>query len=320
MLIRFVQLIILCMLLTSCGHRMGSSPHPYCPEKTPHATETRQVGSFSDIDIRGRFNVSLHSGYSKPKIILKGAKTDLLNVFVSNVDGKLTINAGNGYPKCGQITVIVQGYHFNRFEYHGTGVVKGTKLNLQHLDLVLDNQGSTILGGNVGLRYLKIQGAGTVDISGISGKQVRMDLGGQGKIKLKGMADIASLTMKDKAWLSYYWVKSESLTVNGFDESYIQLAGIVDKLHVKLCDKSRFNGRYLRANRAFVKTFNHSLAEIAVVDRQHTLASDSSDIHFFNLPDMRTDFLAFDGAVLDMRDLKLPFIQQYDRYNKYTQM
>ena len=32
---------------------------------------------------------------------------------------------------------------------------------------------------------------------------------------------------------------------------------------------------------------------------------------------MKADFMAYDGAVLDMRDLGLPFIQEYNQYNQW---
>jgi hypothetical protein len=96
----------------------------------------------------------------------------------------------------------------------------------------------------------------------------------------------------------------------------VTTAGAVDVLDAELWDESRFNGRYLRGQRVFVKTHQRSVAEIAAVKRQHSLASDTSDIRFYNLSTMRADFMAFDGAVLDMRDLGLPYTQEYNPYNK----
>ena len=122
--------------------------------------------------------------------------------------------------------------------------------------------------------------------------------------------------MDNDGWLSMYWIKSKMLIVRGRGAAFIQLAGVADRLDVELWGKAQFHGRYLRANNAFVKTHNQSLAEIAAVNKQHTLASDNSDIHFFNIPSMKTDFMAFNGAVLDMRDWNMPLMQEYNQYNK----
>ncbi|GGI84707.1 GIN domain-containing protein [Legionella impletisoli] len=313
MLRRSILLIFL-MMLAGCAHR----PSP--PSTLPVIQQTRDVGTFNRVKVQGNINISLHSGYSKPKVILIGAATDLANVTTTLSNNTLVIIAGKGYPKHGPVTAKVHGRFLNRFEYQGNGIVKGTKINSNLIDFVLDNdKGNIILGGNLGVRKLNIT-SGTVDISGVRSHNLMMDLSGNANVKLKGMANVTSLTMVDKAQLSFYWVNSKALVVRGYDQSYIQLAGITDKLDVELCDKARFHGRYLRAERAFVKTFNQSVAEISAVKRQHTLASDASDIHFYNIPDMRTDFLAFDGSVLDMRDLRMPFIQEYTHYNKWIQM
>ena len=97
--------------------------------------------------------------------------------------------------------------------------------------------------------------------------------------------------------------------------AFVQLAGIADRLDVELWGNARFRGRYLRANTLFVKTHDSSLAEVSAVKRQHTLASGSSDIHFYNIPQLKTDLMAFNGAVLDMRDWNNPWTQEYNQYN-----
>ena len=94
------------------------------------------------------------------------------------------------------------------------------------------------------------------------------------------------------------------------------MAGIVGTLDMELQGSARFNGRYLRGTDVFAKTYDHSVADICVTKTQHTLASNSSNIYFHNLPKMKADFMAFDGAVLDMRDLSAPFLQEYTQYNK----
>ncbi len=319
MLKRFAFFVFLLALL-GCAHKKAPPVAPSQPS-VQYVTETRKVGSFGKVYIRENLDVSLHSGYYKnPKVILKGAKSDLANVVVSNHNGSVTIDVGEGYPKHGRITAIIHAGDLRKFEYHGAGTIKGTKLSAHYLDLIIDNQGTTELGGYLGLRELDISGSGPVTLSGVASPYTQINLAGQSNLKMKGKAKIARLSLRDSARMSFYWVQSPHLTIRAYDKSYLQLAGVVDKMDVKLCNDAIFNGRYLRANRAFVKTFDHSLAEISAVRRQHTLASDSSDIHFYNLPVMRTDFLAFDGSVLDMRNLGLPHIQEYDEYNKYLQM
>ena len=79
---------------------------------------------------------------------------------------------------------------------------------------------------------------------------------------------------------------------------------------------SQFKGRYLRAQRSFVKTHDQSVAEISAVNHQSNLATDASDIYYFNIPNTRADFMAFNGSVLDMREWSQYDTEEFTRYNK----
>ena len=127
---------------------------------------------------------------------------------------------------------------------------------------------------------------------------------------------LAHLDISDEAQLSLNWVSTPALILRAKDKAFVQLAGVTHKLDAVMCDQSRFQGRYLRAKHAYVKTFGTSVAEISALKVQHTLASDGSDIRFYALPVMKTDFMAFNGSVLDMRDWDDPYIKSYHPYNK----
>lgn len=274
------------------------------------------MGSFKSVKVEGNIQVSLHSGYSKPKIILFGDSRDLANISTQKKGNLLTIKAEAGYPKYGQVKAIIKGGHLRAFDYQGIGKVAGTKLNVNPFDLTLNNQGTTTLGGNIGLRHLNVIGTGHTEISGINSANLQMKLSGLARLKLKGKANLTALNLHDKASVSFYWVKSSRLTVRAYDESYLQLAGTVDTLDAELCDSARFNGRFLRAQEAFVKTFGQSIAKISALTHQHSLASGNSNIYYYNLPSTKTDFMAFNGAVLDMRDRRLPQRKEPSVYNK----
>ena len=122
--------------------------------------------------------------------------------------------------------------------------------------------------------------------------------------------------MDDHTWFSLSWVKTPTLIVRGSNKAFIQLAGIANKLDVELWDFSQLNARYLRARRAFVKTHDNSVAKISTTSHQHLLATDASDIRQYNLPAMKTDFMAMEGAILDMRAFNTAFVEEPTPYNK----
>ena len=324
-MLRQVVIIVTALSLVGCAHvrsKMNAhSTNPQCMGSKVVTSVEKKVGQFESVYVENNINVSLHSGYKHPKVILKGAASDLKNVFVSNHHGRLEVSVGEGFPKCGPVTAVIRGGHFSRFEYQGSGVVKGTKLNLSYLDLVIDNErGSTTLGGHVGVRSIKLTGEGPTTITGLDSPHLNLNLNGRTTLDLKGKANVGNIVVNDYARVKLYWANSKKLKIRGYGHANIQLAGLAQEMNLELCDMAHFNGRYLRASRAWVKTHGRSVAEIVADDRQHALASDTSDIYYYYLPDMGTDFLAFNGAVLDMRDLGLPYIQSYDMFNRYLQI
>lgn len=312
MLKRTLLLISFIPALFGCSHFMRTSVKP------PQSTElTRDVPSFTRVDVKGQIDVSLHSGYKNPKVILQGDPRDLANVTTVVKDGTLLVKAQENYPKQhGSMKAIIRASQLRAFKYRGKGSITAPRLNTHAMDLYIDNTGRTVLNGHIGVRRLEILGTGYTQIKGLKSPNLCLKLHGKHRVRLSGVVNLARLDMKDDAWLALNWVNSPALIIRAQDRAFIQLAGVVDKLDVVLRDKACLRGRYLRADRAFVKTFGTSVASITALKRQHTLASDGSDIHFYNISDMRTDFMAFNGSVLDMRDWNNPFMDEYDQYNK----
>jgi hypothetical protein len=299
----------LSILEMGCSHQSAMlTPQPIA------GIQHRPAPMFNRLVIKGsNIHVNLSTGCSKPHVILKGDPRDFENVKTFG-NGTYYILPGKGYPKYAMNVDICTQY-LNYFRFHGYGNIDA-KVNSSALDLFIDNSGTTKFTGNLGLCQLEIRGDGFTQINGINSRNLQLKIIGKPKVQLVGTANISSIDLASDAMLSLYWVKSQQLIIRERGNSVIQLAGMVDKLDVELWGSSRFRGRYLRANTAFVKTHNASLAEISAVKRQHTLATDVSDIQFYNIPTLKTDFMAYNGAVLDMRDWNNPFMQEYDQYNK----
>ena len=314
MFLRFICLMGVVLLMAGCSHR--AVVHTPLPLATKNNQPHRQVTAFTGVYVKGNVNVNLHTGSARSQVIVHGDPRDVPFVMTQVANGVLRVTLDKKYPLFGGITVDIYSRYLNSFEYHGNGLIRGTGLRTSLLDLIIDNKGSTTLQGQIGLRKLDIRNDGFIEIMGVNSPYLVINSAGKAAVKLGGVVNLTTLNMKEGGRISLYWVKSKELTIRARANAYIQLAGVVDKLYVELWGSARFNGRYLRAERSFVKTHNKSVAEISAVKRQHTLATDTSDIHFYNLPTLKADFMAFDGAVLDMRDLSAPFLQEYTQYNK----
>ncbi|EHL29244.1 hypothetical protein LDG_8678 [Legionella drancourtii LLAP12] len=310
-------MILIAFFLASCVHHGAKkSPVSATPLSYHSTTQYKQLTAFNRIEAQGQINVTLHTGYRKPQVVLKGDPRDLQQVKAVVVQNTLYLSIGGGYPQHGAIHADIQTHYLSGFSYKGAGLVNGSQIHSSALDLVLVNKGTTQLGGSIGLRRLDIAGNGVTEISGINTPALQIYLQGSPKVQLSGVATVTNLMIDGNVWFSLYWVKSEELKVRANNKARIQLAGVVKRLDLELWGHANFKGRYLRVQRSFVKTHGHAVAEISSVNHQSTLASDVSDIYYYNLPNTREDFMAYDGSVLDMREWDRINLRDFDRYNK----
>lgn len=281
------------------------------------ATQTWVLPTFSSLEVTGTINLELHTGYQQPSVILSGDKMALENVQVNVVNGILYLALKKPSLACGPVTVDIRTARITSIVYHGKGSITGRHLRTYLQRVVIDNAGSTVLSGaTVALRSIDVSGGGNVQIAGVVSRRLFVKMSGRSKLRLTGIAALRQLDMEGQSWFSLSWVKSTALCVHLHDKAYAEIAGIANKMDAETWDHAQLNARFLRARRAFVKTHDYSVAEIAVTQHQHTLALDASDIRYYNLPTMKTDFLAGDGAVLDMRHFDTPFVEEVTPYNR----
>ncbi|CAM2748580.1 GIN domain-containing protein [Legionella worsleiensis] len=316
MLKRCYSLILLVFFVAGCAHNQQKPSVPMTHQPSSKVTQNRPVSAFNQVDVQGQINVNLHTGYKKPAVVLIGDPRDLAQVSVTVSQGTLFVALGKGFPRFGAVQADIRSKFLNSIRYKGAGSVRGSRLHTSYLNASIENPGTTRLAGSIGLQRLEVTGSGSTQIDGISSRNLQIDLKGNPKVQLTGFANLAKLNIDGDAWLSMYWIKSKDLTIRAKHGAKIQLAGIVNKLDVELWGVAQFKGRYLRAQRSFVKTHDKAMAEISAVRHQSDLAKDASDIYYFNLPTTRADFMAFNGSVLDMRPWSESDWKDYNQYNK----
>jgi hypothetical protein len=279
---------------------------------------TKKPDMFNQLRVQGPLNITLSTNASSPRIVLKGDLADLALVRFSVKNGTLSIISQKTKPVHTPLDIQIDApSDLRSLVYDGAGSIVGHHIRTDAAFVSINNSGNTHLDGQINLSNIIVKGKGQVEIQGVSGQNVQISLIGKPKVQLTGMAEMASLDVQGKAEFSFYWAKAGRLMVRAKEgASRIRIAGAVAYLDVELWGKAQFNGRYLRAERTFIKTHDHAIAEIVTTSRQHTLALDASDIHFYNLPSTRMDFMAKNGAVLDMRDWELRDEQEYTRYNR----
>jgi len=311
MLIRPLLLISLAFLLLGCAAKVV--PLPKAANNTQQA---RPMPAFNQVLVGGRLNVTLRTGYSRPQVILHGDPRDLAQVVTVVKNNTLQVILNHGYPKFGAVSAELRSRYLNSFSYNGRGRITGRHITSTMLDLNITNPERTVIGGNINLRRLEVNGPGYIEITGVKSQNLQLVMFGKAHVQIVGAVNLSTINLDGDGWFGLYWVKSNQLTIRARGNTFIQLAGVSNKLDLELWDRARFNGRYLRVDSTFVKTHGRSVAEILSLDKQHSLSTDASDIYFYNIPEYRADFMAFNGSTLDMRDWNMPLMEEYDQYNK----
>ncbi|HVT62634.1 MAG TPA: DUF2807 domain-containing protein [Legionellaceae bacterium] len=291
-------LMMICLLtpLVSCIHT-----RPITSSARPPQAPLYQLNDFNRIVASGHINLQIHTGARRPWITIHGDKRDTAVVHWTVKDHTMYIDLGKGYPKYGAVDVSLGSRYLLSLQYRGKGLVTGKRLLSKQLDLLIWNAHKTDLEGQMNLRHIVLGSSGTVHLKSGQSRAVELILKNKVRAQIEGISNVQKVTMSDQSWLSVFWVKSQGLRMYLKDQAQAQMAGIANKLYLQLQDHARFNGRYLRATEAFVKTYDDSEANIAVVKTQHTLASDKSNIYFYDSPRYKTDFMAKNGSVLEMQ-------------------
>jgi hypothetical protein len=285
--------------LTSCAHLRATAP---TEPNTP-------ITYFTQVQVDGNLDVSLHTGAPRSQVILHGDARDKPEVKMRVAHGVLYVHVERGFPHFARMNVDIYTHYLTSFTYVGSGTIVGRNLQSKGLDISITNRGKTTLEGQLTLRHLSIKGSGLTQINGINGHALRVKLAGKPRVQLGGNVDINAIEAKDKSWLSLYWINSRVLKIRERGQAVIQLAGIAEILDIELWDSAHFNGRYLRSTRVFAKTHDNAVADLSVIKRQHTLAMDSSNIYYHTAPDMKANFMADNGAVLDFYEWERPFME-----------
>lgn len=317
MLKRAFILFIAAILLTSCTFRQHlkevKKPAPKVPVKV---SVSQRTSAFSKVRIVGKIDVYLHTGVKFNKIVFQGESDDVAHTARTVNNNELYIDVGKGYPKYGHLKVDIYMQNFTAFTFHGSGSIFAKGVTSKCIDLDIDNNQNTVFDGSFGVSRAKFSNVGRTKIRGVRGCVTYLTLTENAKVKLMGYSNVATINMNDNAELKLFWVKSKTLRVILKGRARAELSGLAETFHAQTWDKSWLDSRHLMSQNSFIKTHNFSEAYISVVKNQHTLANDKSNIYYYFLPETKTDFLAREGSVLDMREWTRPFIKSNTKYNK----
>lgn len=280
---------------------LGCTKQTPKPSKPTSSVETRKVHGFSALVVDGLFNLKLKNS-KHYRLVLKGRSDDLKTVTTKVKDNTLYIKrlAGTNLP----IDATLYSPKLTSITFNSEGQLHAPHYKTALLNLYSDEGGTIYLNGKVGLKHLNIHGNAHVNIRGVSSNNLTINMEEKPHVSLTGIANLRHLDFSGDGFLNAYWLDSTELDIKGSGKAQVKLAGIARILNIELHDAAQIDARYLRARNAYVKTFDESIARVAVTRSQNTLASDHSTIYYYNEPSFQATHMAENGAVLDMNQNK----------------
>jgi len=295
MIMRKAWIVSVVLLLLGACAKQTNQP------VNPHMTDQRDIGSFSELNIHGKVHVELKNASRGGKVVLHGDSRDLAQVKTQRVDDMLFLTVAKGFPKHGSIRATVYSGHFDAIRFNGKGSINGKGIQGSDMDMIFNSKGMVKLDGDFGVRRLVASNEANIQIKGLKSQQLEIIMNGKPKVKLHGMVRLKNLKYAGDGDLSMYWVDSDDLDIEGFGNAKVHLAGYVRYLNMNLHGKSEMDGQYLRVRKAYIKTFDFSIARLQPIRQLNTMAQDNSNIFYYSSPAFKADYMAENGAVLNFR-------------------
>lgn len=294
LMLKIIVLALMLMLSSCFSKRIAVDEMQYFGPKQLN-------GHFENIHISGPFDVKLTTLNNYSKAIVTADERALPYIHLKIKNHTLYVDCTKACDNYQRPMLHINVQKLRNFYFAGAGNIIGHNLLLHNSYVYIKNKNVTKLDGHLKLREIYLAGNGYTSLIGVYATRLRLKLKNHARLKIQGKVQLASMSLGTGTWISLYWLTADQLEIKGQGSTFIQLAGIVHVLNVELWNKARFNGRYLRAQETFIKTHDHSLAEISTFGHQHTLASGASDIYYYN-DDFKahTDLMGKSGAVLDM--------------------
>jgi hypothetical protein len=105
-----------------------------------------------------------------------------------------------------------------------------------------------------------------------------------GNLTLRGTYPIAQITKTAPGLIDIRWIKSDKLQILATHGAHIRVSGTVNHLRAQLADNSRLDAKHLRAQHAWIRTQDNSVAEVFAIKVLNAFANENSLIDYYKHP------------------------------------
>ena len=168
------------LLATGC---IGTSFSTKVVSGGPQTTETRQVGSFSKISLRGAADIEWKPG-SKVSVVVEGP-ANCVKVTLTEVDqDTLVVSQPPETNMRDKVIVRVTSPEITQVNLSGAGDVRVADLKAKSIEINLSGAGNVLLGGSVADSELTVSGAGSIDADSLNTENTTVRVSGAGNAEV----------------------------------------------------------------------------------------------------------------------------------------
>lgn len=169
-----VAAVLAAALLAGCDDRAG--------DPGPARSETRNVGDFHSINIRGAASGTIRVG-GPTSLELTGGERTLENISTEVRDGRLIIDSKKGWLwNHGEVNLQITVPVLREATISGAGNLGIEDVRGDALELAVNGAGNIVAVGEIQSLTVHINGAGDADLAGLRARNARVVVNGTGNI------------------------------------------------------------------------------------------------------------------------------------------
>jgi Putative auto-transporter adhesin, head GIN domain len=180
-----IKVFTLFISLLTSGCMMGNSVIGSGKE----ARETREIGNFTELDLRGVGSVEVTIGNPRP-LVISGDDNILPMIETKVTDGRLTIRSTRPVRPVQPLIIEATPSDLATVMLSGAGEIATSGIANDNLRATLTGAGTITLSGQTSNLAITLTGTGTVDARKLVAKVATVDMSGAGRIDVSPVVSL----------------------------------------------------------------------------------------------------------------------------------
>ncbi len=256
---------------------------PRC-EVIPGSTATSR-----DLDWDGSDHVGLavnarasYAPGSDNKVHVSGDPQILAHLRVH--DGDIEMDCRGWRDRTNDLTIVLPGREFRKFDIAGGGNLILDKLNQSGLKIEIAGSGSVKANGRIDDLKIEVAGSGKTDLDQVTARAAKIEIAGSGSVKVNGTIDTLKMGIAGSGDADFDQLTARQAEVGIAGSGTIRAKGRIDDLNIEIAGSGRADFGEVTTRSARVEIGGHGNVDIAPSEAANIEISGSGDVNLHSNP------------------------------------